>query len=111
VKNCGITIRTNTTVEYDVQVVHANGTVVKPADRDSTVSAKEVLCVTLSQVVHLAPQQTIVVRATVEWASVAINWLFPFVNAGMCSLACIIPTDSAILNPQSANAMSPGKSF
>ena len=51
---------------HGVQVVHANGTVVEPADRDCTSSSKEVLCVTLSQVVHLAPQQTKVVRATVE---------------------------------------------
>ena len=56
---------TNATVEYGVQVVHSNGTVVEPAGRDITHS-KEVLCITLSQVVHLAPQQTKVVRATVQ---------------------------------------------
>ena len=71
VRNCGVILGTNATVEYGVQVVHANGTVVRPADRSSTVSCKEVLCVTLSQVVHLAPQQTKVVRATVEGQTVA----------------------------------------
>ena len=53
---------TNATVEYGVQVVHSNGTVVEPAGRDITHSK----CITLSQVVHLAPQQTKVVRATVQ---------------------------------------------
>ena len=48
--------------------MYANGTVVEPADRDVTTSSKEVLCVTLSQIVHLAPQQTKVVRVTVEGA-------------------------------------------
>ena len=51
-------------MDYGVQVVHANGTVVEPVDRN-TVCSKKVLYVTLSQVVHLAPQQTKVVKATV----------------------------------------------
>jgi len=67
-RNCGVILGTNATVGYGVQVVHENGTVVKPAVSDSTVSCKEVLCVTLSQVVHLAPQQTKVVRSTVKGA-------------------------------------------
>ena len=42
---------------FGVQEVHANGTVVNPTHRDSVCSSsiKEVLCITLSQVVHLAP--------------------------------------------------------
>ena len=55
-------------MDYGVQVVHVNGTVVEPVDRD-TVCSKKVLCVTLSHVVHLAPQQTKVVKATVQQQS------------------------------------------
>ena len=66
VMNCGVILGTNATAEYGVQVVHANGTVIEPIYRDTIRSGKEVLCVTLSQVVHLAPQQTKVVRATVQ---------------------------------------------
>jgi len=62
VRNCRVILGTNAIVEYGVQVVHANGTVVEPVEIDSTVSSKEALCVTLLQVVHLAPQQTKVVR-------------------------------------------------
>ena len=58
VGNCGVILGMNATAEYGVQAVHANGIVVDPADRDGITSSKEVLCVTLSQVVHLAPQQT-----------------------------------------------------
>ena len=47
VRNCGVILGTNATVEYGVQVVHSNGTVVEPVDRDITHS-KKVLCITLS---------------------------------------------------------------
>ena len=53
-------------MEYGVEVVQSNGTVVEPAVRDDTHSNKEVLCVTLSWVVHVAPQQTKVVKVTVK---------------------------------------------
>ena len=33
VKNCGVILGTNATVDYGVQVVHVNGTVVEPVDR------------------------------------------------------------------------------
>ena len=37
--------------------------------------------------------------------------VFPFVNAGIAKLACIILTDSAMSIPQSANTIFPGKYY
>ena len=42
--------------------------------------------------------------------STANHWLLPFVKAGNWSEACIIPTDSPMSNPWSANVTSPGSS-
>ena len=47
VRNCGVIVGTNAKVEYGVQVVQSNGSVVEPTNRDITHS-KEVLCIIYS---------------------------------------------------------------
>ena len=47
----------------------------------------------------------------VSSTSIRESWSFPFVNADMCKLACIIPTYSPMSNPRSANMTSPGNNL
>jgi len=56
---------------------------------------------------------TCILTLAIDLASSTSNLLFPFVNAGTCSFACIVPgpTNSAISKPLSARMMSLGSSF
>ena len=47
----------------------------------------------------------------VSSTSKADSWPLFLVNAGICSMACIAPTESAMSKPRSARTASPGSSF
>ena len=66
VKDCCMVLGTNAMVEFKMQTVHVNGSVVKPSDVDTTghAATSHMRSLFLVRAVHMAPRQSKVVEVS-----------------------------------------------